>query len=93
MRRIEFDPAKDAVNREKHGLALTDAAWVFDAPCKVTLPVPRFGEERWMDIAQVHDVGVVLVLIYAVRGDVLRPISLRRASKAERKFYHEQTNP
>jgi len=70
---------------------LADAGWVYDAPYKVTILVPRSGEDRRMDIARVHRMQAVLVLVYVIRGDVLRAISLRRASKAERRFHHEKT--
>ncbi|MDY0310124.1 MAG: BrnT family toxin [Castellaniella sp.] len=91
MKVIEFDPVKDAINVLKHGLSLADALLVYDAPVKVTVPVMRDGENRWMDIAHVESVGVVLMLVYVVRGDALRPISLRRASKVERRLYREHT--
>ena len=43
-----------------------------------------------MDIALVQVAGVVLVLVYVMRGpDVVRAISLRRASNQERKLYAE----
>jgi uncharacterized DUF497 family protein len=43
-----------------------------------------------MDIAMVEIAGVVLVLIYVMREpDTVRAISLRRASKQERKRYAE----
>ena len=41
-----------------------------------------------MDIALVEVMhGVVLALVYVVRGKEVRAISLRRASKIERKLY------
>jgi len=91
--KLTFDPAKDAANIIKHGLSLADALLVFDAPNKLTLQSPQKGEARLMDIAMVQVAGVVLVLVYVMRGpDVVRAISLRRASKQERKLYAEN-NP
>lgn len=40
-----------------------------------------------MDVAMVEIVGVVLVLAYIERDQGIRAISLRRASKQERKYY------
>ncbi|MBL8503881.1 MAG: hypothetical protein JNL78_10615 [Rhodocyclaceae bacterium] len=41
-----------------------------------------------MDIALVEVMnGVVLALVYVLRGKEVRAISLRRASKTERKLY------
>jgi len=83
-----FDPNKDAANIEKHGLSLADAPLVFDAPDKLTLVSPKASEARLMDVAMVDVAGVVLALVYVLREpDEVRAISLRRASKQERKLY------
>lgn len=42
-----------------------------------------------MDVAMVEVAGVILVLVYVVRGNTLRAISLRRASQIERRLYEE----
>ena len=86
--RFSFDPAKDAANIAKHGLSLADANLVCDTPHKLTLASSRGAEARWMDVAKVAVAGLVLVLVYVQRhADEVRPISLRRASKTERKLY------
>ena len=86
--RYTFDPAKDAANLLKHGLSLADAPLVFGASDKLTLESPRDSETRQMDIALVQVADVVLVLVYVLRmPDEVRAISLRRASKQERKLY------
>ncbi|MEY2875332.1 MAG: hypothetical protein RLZZ373_2703 [Pseudomonadota bacterium] len=86
--RFTFDPKKDAANIAKHGLSLADAPLVFEAPHKLTLESPRPDELRFMDVVLVEVAGVVLVLVYVLREpDVVRAISLRRASKQERNLY------
>jgi len=88
--RFTFDPRKDAVNVVKHGLSLSDAPLVFNAPNKLTLESARADEARLMDVALVEVVGMVLVLVYVMRdADEVRAISLRRGSKQERKLYAE----
>jgi uncharacterized DUF497 family protein len=88
--RFTFDPRKDAANLLKHGLSLSDAPLVFNAPNKLTLESAKAIEARLMDVALVEVVGVVLVLVYALRDpDEVRAISLRRASKQERTLYAE----
>lgn len=83
-----FDPRKNAANILKHGLSLSDAPLVFNAPNKLTLESPRADEARLMDVALVEVAGVVLVLVYVLRDpDEVRAISLRRASKQERTLY------
>jgi uncharacterized DUF497 family protein len=85
-----YDPVKDATNMVKHGLSLADAPLVFNAPGKLTLQSPQKNEARLMDIAMVEVAGVMLVLVYVMREpDEVRAISLRRASKQERKLYAE----
>ncbi len=83
-----FDPIKDELNVSKHGISLDQASVVFNHPNKITLTSVREGEDRLVDITLVEIHGVVLVLVYVMRGeDTVRPISLRRASRAERTLY------
>lgn len=90
--RFTFDPAKDAANLLKNGLSLADTPLVFNAPDKLTLESPRDSETRQMDIALVQVADVVLVYVLRMPDEV-RAISLRRASKQERKLYaHWQEN-
>ena len=87
-----FDPSKDELNVKKHGISLDQASVVFNHPNKITLTSVREGEERLVDITLVEIHGVVLVLVYVIRGeDTVRPISLRRASGAERTLYANST--
>jgi uncharacterized DUF497 family protein len=88
-----FDPRKDAANIIKHGLSLSDAPLVFNAPNKLTIESTRSNEDRLMDMAMVEVAGVVLVLVYVLREpNVVRSISLRRASKQERTLYAQNTH-
>lgn len=84
---IVFDEAKRQTNLAKHGLDLADAGLVYHAPNKITFCSPRQGEHRLMDVAMVEIVDIVLVLVYVERDQDIRAISLRRASKQERKYY------
>ena len=84
---IVFDEAKRQTNLAKHGLDLADAGLVYHAPNKITLCSPRQGEHRLMDVAMVEIVNIVLVLVYVERDQDIRAISLRRASKQERRYY------
>ena len=84
---VVYDENKRQINFAKHGLDLADAGLVYDAPNKITLCSPRQDEDRFMDVAMVQIVGVVLVLVYVERGPDIRAVSLRRASKQERKRY------
>ncbi len=86
---IEYDEVKRQANIAKHGLDLADAHLVYDSVNKLTIESPRDSEHRLMDIALVELMGVVLALVYVKRGSKVRVISLRRASKTERKLYEQ----
>lgn len=83
---IEFDPAKDAANRAKHGIPLTVGRQVIQEAV-VQFADTRFdyGEQRFIAIgyvgAQLH------VCVFTVRGDVRRVISVRKAGRRERMRY------
>ena len=86
--KLTYDSDKDAANIIKHGLSLADALLVFDATDKLTLKSQKGNEDRLMDVAMVAVAGVVLVDVLREPNE-LRAISLRRASKQERKLYAE----
>jgi uncharacterized protein len=82
-----WDEAKRASNLKKHGLDFRDAHLVYDNPDKCTYESNREGEHRWMDMAFAVVKGRLLVLVYTERGDDVRVISFRPASREERKQY------
>lgn len=83
----EWDEAKREANMRKHGFDFDDADIVFENSNKVTFEVRSRGEERWLDIALVEANGIVLALVYTVRGYNIRIISFRKASRKERRIY------
>ena len=83
----EWDEEKRLINLRKHGLDFMDADLVFEAPIKVTVDAGRADEDRLADLAEVNE--RVLLLVYSMRGQTVRCISLRVASRRERKLYDE----
>jgi uncharacterized protein len=85
---IEFDPVKDSANLEKHGVSLALAAELdWDAALVWVDDRFEYGEMRMIALAPKTE-----VLYYAafVDGDeVMRIISLRRATRREVKHYVE----
>ena len=77
-----FDPAKDAVNRAKHGVSLALAEHLFAGPHK-SVRDDRFeyGEARM--IAFGHILGRMFVCVYVDRDGERRVISLRKANRRE----------
>ena len=83
---IKFDPDKDASNRQKHGLSLADASRM-DFDTAIYAPDHRYdyGEDRTQALGAVG--GRLHMLVFTMRGDVLRAISLRRANPREVRRY------
>ena len=80
-----FDPDKDSRNLSKHGLSLLRGVDVYLSPNKLTLTASRKGEELLMDVAEVAQ--QTFVLVYVLRDEEVRFISLRVASKQQRGLY------
>jgi len=85
-----WDEAKRRSNLKKHGLDFKDAHLVYENLNKCTYDASR-GEYRLMDVALAFVKGRVLTLVYTERGDAVRVISFRHASREERKQYEEDT--
>lgn len=84
--RVEFDPAKDASNQEKHGLSLAFAAELdWDASLVWVDDRYEYGEQRMIALAPAT--GVVYCVAFVDRGETRRIISLRRANRREVKHY------
>lgn len=87
--RFEFDPEKAAENLGKHGVSFADAEGVFADPLALHQPDPDAeGEERLIAVG-LGSAGQILVVVYASRGEVIRLISARRATKREVKDYED----
>lgn len=86
-----WDGAKDALNRQKHGIRFADAVEVFADPrhLEEDSTKPEFGEERRRAIGTVQ--GRTVTVVYTDRGDIRRIISARRARKDERDRYDRRT--
>jgi uncharacterized DUF497 family protein len=85
----EWDEAKRDSNLDKHGLDLADGILVYESPYKLEIRTERQGESRIQAFAYVFERLAVLSLAYSERGDTVRFISLRYASRNEREAYHE----
>ena len=75
---IEFDPAKDAVNRQKHGVSL---AYVVDMADVIVVADERYDEARFRLYGLIE--GEWHCAAVTLRGKAVRIISLRRAHKKE----------
>jgi uncharacterized protein len=83
---IVFDPAKSERNRALRGFGF-EIAVDFDWHAALIAEDTRrtYGEHRYIAVGPI-DV-TLHVLVFTLRGDTLRVISLRRANARERRLY------
>lgn len=88
---IEWDDNKAAANVEKHGLSFNDALNIFDDPgAKVVEDIRTdYGEQRLVVTGLIHQ--RLCVVVYTVRGDMIRFISARKANKREQRDHGYST--
>jgi uncharacterized DUF497 family protein len=84
----QWDGDKAAANLRKHGIDFADAVSVFADDLAITIPDERFDEERFITVGM-DAFGRVLVVVYTWRGDEIRVISARKATRREREQYEE----
>lgn len=85
--RFQFDPRKGASNLKKHGVSFADTEGVFFDPLAIHQVDSRTeGEERFVAIGM-GSAGQILVVVYTLRGDDIRLISARCATRREVKTY------
>ena len=87
---FEWDERKDTANRRKHGVGFDEAITIFDDPLSITIPDPdhTIEEERYMILGTSNQLRL-LVVVHTVRGERIRLISARQATKQERYTYEE----
>lgn len=89
--RFEWDDNKQLTNIRKHGVGFDEASRVFSDPL-VIVREDRVveGEQRWHAIGCVNR---VLLVVHTVREQdlesIIRIVSARKATPAERKLYEE----
>ena len=86
----EWDPKKAKENLRKHSVSFEEAATVFLDPLTLTFPDPDHSDEEDREIT----IGVttkhrVVFVSHCQRGDRIRIIGARKATRKERKQYEE----
>ena len=87
---FEWDEAKAAANFRKHKVTFEEASTIFQDDLSLTGRDPdhSLGEHRFITLG-VSAVNRILVVSHAERGDLIRIISARFATRLERKMYEE----
>jgi uncharacterized DUF497 family protein len=86
----QWDPKKAASNLEKHGIDLADAVGVFEDEWALTLEEEYVeGEQRFVTMGM-DFLRRVLVVVYTYRGEAIRLMSARTATRRERRAYERK---
>jgi uncharacterized DUF497 family protein len=88
---FEWDPDKNARNREKHGVSFEEAKTVFEDDLFVSFADSdhSVAEKRYLIVGQSMQ-RRLLVVAYTERRERIRLISAREATRKERRFYEEE---
>jgi len=89
---FEWDPEKAAANLAKHKVSFEEAATVFGDPLARIVSDPRHSseEERFVLLGLSQDQRLIAVM-YVDRGEAIRMIGARPATRHERRNYEETT--
>jgi uncharacterized DUF497 family protein len=87
---FEWDARKAQSNVRKHGVRFDEASTVFADSLSLTIPdrAHSHAEQRFVTIGRSHQ-GKLRVVVHTDRGDNIRIISARPASRRERRTYEE----
>lgn len=87
---FQWDPQKAASNLRKHGADFADAVGVFGDEWALTVREEYVeGEARYATVGT-DFLARVLVVVYTYRGEAIRLISARMATRSERRAYERK---
>jgi uncharacterized DUF497 family protein len=82
---FEFDPAKSAANKTKHGIDFVDAQRIWADVDRLEIPARTTGESRYQVVGRIGDNTWSAFITY--RNAKIRIISVRRARADEEARY------
>ena len=85
---FEWDASKADSNQEKHGVSFEEATTAFGDPLSLTIPDPDHSQEedRFVLMGETYQRRLVVV-VFTERGERLRLIRARLATRRERRTY------
>ena len=88
--RFGWDPRKAIASQLTHGVGFHEALTAFADPLSITIPDPDHsaGEERFLLVGLTADRRLVVVA-HSERGDEIRLVSARPATRHERECHEE----
>jgi len=84
---FEWDPDKAASNLEDHGVDFADAAVALEDESALTIEDSRHDDEKRFVSLCLDPLARLLVVVYTWRGDTIRIISARKATRTETRQY------
>ena len=87
---FEFDLAKSAANKQKHGIDFVEAQAIWDDSSVLEVPGFSQNEPRYLIIGRLGTKHWAAIITY--RGNCVRLISVRRARKEEIELYENQSD-
>jgi len=86
---FEWDETKRLDNLKSHGLDFEDAHFVFNDEAYVIEDIRRdYGEKRLILFGPLF--GRLVVVVFTVRNDAIRIISMRKANQREQNYYAQK---
>ncbi|MCC7118812.1 MAG: BrnT family toxin [Anaerolineales bacterium] len=87
---FEWDSQKSVVNVRKHKVKFELACEAFFDPFVCYLDEEIVGSELRERLVGLTTTWLMLYIVYVIRGDVIRIISARHATREEREIYENQ---
>ncbi len=84
---FQWDADKAWANLEKHGVDFADAVGVLEDEWALTIKEDYVNGEQRLATLGMDFLGQALVVVYTYRGDDIRLISARLATRRERRTY------
>lgn len=89
LSRFEWDPAKSASNKLKHGIDFEEAQAIWQDQSRIQINVNRVDEPRYLVIGMLN--GRMWTAVGTTRSGAVRIISVRRSRKEEVAQYEQQS--
>ena len=86
--KFDWDPHKNGLNRQKHGIDFHSARMLWEDPERIEIEAPYPLENRFILIGKIKN--KLWTAIYTVRNETIRIISVRRSREEEKKLYEKE---
>ena len=90
---FEWDDEKERINMIKHGIDFSTAALVFKDENRLEYydDYHSSEEDRYITIGLIDGVAYLVMVVYTERGEIIRLISARKATKQEWRRYYDDS--